>query len=63
VEEYDSGNAKNTVSFLEKLRKLNAGSRLLIIWDGASYHRYKEMKKLLKSKKQKFRNFGKTNSL
>lgn len=47
VEEYDSGNAKNTVSFLEKLRGLNAGSRLLIIWDGASYHRYKEMKNYL----------------
>jgi putative transposase len=52
VEEYDSGNAKNTVSFLEKLRKLNAGSRSLIIWDGASYHKYKEMKDYLKENNQ-----------
>jgi len=47
LQEYDAGNAKNTVSFLEKLRQLNPDSRLLVIWDGASYHRYKEMKTYL----------------
>lgn len=52
VEEYDKGNAKNTVSFLEKLRELNPESRLLIIWDGASYHRYKEMKEYLRKNNQ-----------
>ncbi|QDZ41631.1 hypothetical protein FRE64_16815 (plasmid) [Euhalothece natronophila Z-M001] len=52
VEEYDQGNAKNTVSFLEKLRAINPTSRLLIIWDGASYHRYKEMKEYLKENNQ-----------
>jgi len=47
VQEYDQGNAENTVSFLEKLRGMNPESRLLIIWDGASYHKYKEMKEYL----------------
>ena len=47
VKEYDKGNAKNTVLFLQSLRKLNQGKKLLIIWDGASYHRYKEMKEYL----------------
>lgn len=47
VKEYDKGNAKNTVCFLKSLRVLNPDSRLLIIWDGASYHKYKEMKEYL----------------
>lgn len=47
VKEYDKGNAKNTVLFLQSLSKLNEGKKLLIIWDGASYHKYKEMKEYL----------------
>lgn len=47
VRKYDRGNAKNTVCFLESLRELTPESRLLIIWDGASYHKYSEMKDYL----------------
>ncbi|WP_222597811.1 transposase [Euhalothece natronophila] len=47
IQEYDQGNAKNTVLFLQSLRALNPEKRLLIIWDGASYHKYKEMKDYL----------------
>lgn len=47
IQEYDCGNAKNTVSFLRYLKEINPGSRLLIIWDGASYHKYKEMREYL----------------
>lgn len=47
VKEYDGGNAKNTVSFLRFLKEINPESRLLIIWDGASYHKYKEMREYL----------------
>lgn len=47
IKEYDRGNAQNTVSFLKFLKASHAESRLLIIWDGASYHKYKEMKEYL----------------
>ncbi|NEQ87006.1 MAG: IS630 family transposase, partial [Moorea sp. SIO2I5] len=52
VREYKQGNSKNTVLFLKFLRELNPGSRLLIIWDGASYHKYKEMKEYLREVNQ-----------
>ena len=42
--EYASANSENTVAFLKDLQSKNPASRHLIIWDGASYHRYKEMK-------------------
>ena len=52
VRDYKQGNSQNTVLFLKFLRKLNPGSRLLIIWDGASYHKYKEMKEYLREVNQ-----------
>lgn len=34
-----SGNKENTVAFLTYLRQYFQGRRLIILWDGASYHR------------------------
>lgn len=48
VQKYDAGNAANTVEFIKYLRRLLPDSRHLIIWDGASYHKYKEMLEYLK---------------
>lgn len=40
VNESDSGNETNTIAFLKYLQSLDEGqSRLIVIWDGASYHR------------------------
>ncbi len=47
VREYDQGNTKNTVLFLKELIALNPWGRILIIWDGASYHKSDEIKSYL----------------
>ena len=47
VSPYPTGNGENTVKFLQKIKKRHPEQRLLLIWDGASYHRGEEMKKLL----------------
>lgn len=40
VQEYGAGNEDNTVAFLQYLQSVfEAQTRLVIIWDGASYHR------------------------
>lgn len=44
VREYEAGNSKNTVLFVKYLQSLNTGARILIFWDGASYHKYAEMR-------------------
>ena len=36
---YAAGNSENTVHFVRKLQKRYSGERLLLIWDGAPYHR------------------------
>ena len=33
-----NGDGENTVSFMKRLQRLNPEKKLLIIWDGASYH-------------------------
>lgn len=38
VWEADSGNKENTVAFLTYLRQVFQGRRMVITWDGASYH-------------------------
>lgn len=48
TEEYKKGDGDNTVDFLKKLLKRNPGKRLIIFWDGASYHRGEIMQKFLK---------------
>ena len=40
VQGYDAGNSENTVLFLKYLEGLNPEKRILIFWDGASYHRF-----------------------
>lgn len=52
VEEYQTANAENTVKFLKYLQSKNPEKRHIIIWDGASYHKYKEMKDYLKELNQ-----------
>ena len=47
VQEYEAGNSKNTVSFVKYLQNLNKGAKILIFWDGASYHKYEEMRDYL----------------
>ncbi|MEG4076465.1 IS630 family transposase [Microcoleus sp. Pol14D6] len=47
LREYATANSENTVAFLKDLQSLNPEARHLIIWDGASYHKYKEMKAYL----------------
>lgn len=36
---YDAGHSENTVSYLQSLQEHSPNQRLLILWDGASYHR------------------------
>jgi len=36
---YPTGNSENTVRFIRDLQGRCSGERLLLIWDGASYHR------------------------
>lgn len=47
VREYGTGNSENTVLFIKYLQSLNIGARILILWDGASYHKYGEMRDYL----------------
>jgi hypothetical protein len=36
-----------TVDFVKKLQVKNPKAKILLIWDGASYHRAEDMKKFL----------------
>jgi fido (protein-threonine AMPylation protein) len=47
LQPYAAGNGQNTVAFIQNLQQLHAGKKLLLIWDGASYHRCSEMKAYL----------------
>lgn len=47
IQEYETGNSENTVLFVKYLQSLNKGVRVLIFWDGASYHKYGEMRDYL----------------
>jgi hypothetical protein len=44
VREDEAGNSKNTVVFVKDLPSLSKGARILIFWNGASYHKYGEMR-------------------
>ena len=44
---YDRGNGENTVLFIQHLQALNKDKKLIIIWDGASYHCCKEVQDYL----------------
>ena len=43
----DAGNSKNTIDYLRYLMTQSPNQRLLIFWDGASYHRSKEIRGFL----------------
>ena len=47
VQEYSAGNGENTVAFIEHLQKQRSGQSLVLIWDGASYHKSEAMKEFL----------------
>jgi hypothetical protein len=47
LRKYATASSENTVAFLKYLQSLNPKARHLIIWHGASYHKYKEMKAYL----------------
>ena len=44
---HDGGNSKNTVAFIKYLQNLNPDKKLILIWDGASYHRSEEVRAYL----------------
>ena len=52
VQGYKTANSQHTVTFLKYLKALNPDARLLIIWDGASYHQYGDMKDYLQEVNQ-----------
>jgi transposase len=49
VKAYATGNSENTVDFLKYLQSLRPNQKISVIWDGASYHKYKAMPKYLES--------------
>ena len=44
---YSAGNTANTIAYLESLRAAFPQQRLLLLWDGASYHRSLELRDFL----------------
>ena len=49
IQAYDTGNSDNTTAFLEYLRREYPNARIALFWDGASYHRSKDLKAYLAS--------------
>lgn len=47
LKSYDPGNSGNTIDYLRYLQAQSHNQRLLIFWDGASYHRSKEIRGFL----------------
>lgn len=48
VQEYSAGNEDNTIAFVEYLQTCYvASTRLILIWDGASYHRSGKVQQFL----------------
>lgn len=48
VHEYSAGNEDNTIAFIKYLQSLyDASTRLVLIWDGASYHRSARVREFL----------------
>jgi transposase len=52
---YEAGNSKNTIDYLQHLLAESKEQRLLIFWDGASYHRSKEIRDFLSQVNQNLR--------
>lgn len=47
LQEYAAGNGLNTVAYVKWLQQLYPRTKLWLIWDGASYHRFAEMRDYL----------------
>ena len=43
----DAGNFENTVNYLRYLQQQSPNQRLLVLWDGASYHRSEVVRQFL----------------
>lgn len=44
---FDAGNSENTVHYLRYLQQQSPNQRLLVLWDGASYHRSEVVRQFL----------------
>ena len=44
---FSSGNGENTVEYVKHLQTILGNKKILLIWDGASYHRYSAMQEYL----------------
>jgi transposase len=40
VQPFSKGDGENTVAFLKYLQQKYAGKKIVLLWDGASYHKY-----------------------
>ena len=40
VQSYKKGNGEHTVSFLQYLQQKHPGKKIVLLWDGATYHKY-----------------------
>lgn len=47
LEGYPAGNASHTVAYVKVMQQLYPQAKLWFIWDGASYHRFAEMREYL----------------
>ena len=47
VKAYPKGNSDHTIEFLQYLQVQSPEQRLVVIWDGASYHRSEQMQQYL----------------
>ena len=47
IEAYPSGNGESTVEFVKNLQNKYPNQKLVLIWDGASYHRFGEFREYL----------------
>ena len=43
----DTANGDSTIEFIERLRAVSQGARIVIVWDGASYHRSQQLRDFL----------------
>lgn len=47
LQEFCAGNSDNTIAYLKWLQELYPGKKLLLLWDGASYHRDSQLQEFL----------------